>query len=170
MNLDKEKKEEKSTQQATPLVDHDQNIPAQFKDNRHLKKKQKTLQKVANSKTAQLNLNVKGSKHGDKVDGSMASVGEEVGDVIARNKPGEMLSDISKLEKSIQSRKAEQATFKDKTDPAYISHQKRIEDEENELGKLQIARAQELASRPKKAEKPKKDKDGFTLVTKKKRK
>lgn len=167
-------KEEKLSQYETESESNGQKVPPQFKDNRDLSSKQVSLQKAANKdviqkKTAQFNLITKGSEHGDKVNGAMAAVGGEVKEVIKRKKPSEMLSDISKLETSIQSRKAEQATFKDKSDPKYLSHQKRIDDEKLELGKLKTARADELASRPAKKKQPAKSEDGFTKVTRKKR-
>ncbi|WP_025146694.1 DUF4157 domain-containing protein [Pedobacter jeongneungensis] len=112
----------------------------------------------------QRNLRIKSSAHGDKVDGSMQAVRNEVIDVIARNSNSEVLDDIAKLQTSIASRKAEQATFKDKTDPEYIKHAARITNEEAELASLQVARAQQLANKPKANPKPKPDADGWTTV------
>ncbi|RLJ80655.1 eCIS core domain-containing protein [Pedobacter alluvionis] len=112
----------------------------------------------------QRNLTTKSSLHGDKVDGSMPAVRTEVTRVINENKNGEVLDDIGRLQTSIASRKAEQATFKDKTDPEYIKHAARITNEEAELARLQVARIRQLANRPKAKPKPQADADGWTTV------
>ncbi len=112
----------------------------------------------------QRNLNTKGSLHGEKVDGSIKKVREEVQKVISQNKGGEMLSDIGKLETSIASRKFEQSSFSDKSDPKYKSHQVRIQEEEKQLQLLLNAREQQLANRKPKAKTNRMSEDGWTTV------
>ena len=78
----------------------------------------------------QRNLTAKSSLHGEKVGGSVLAVRTEVTKVINRNKNGEVLNDIVLLKDSIASRKAEQAAFKNKTDPQYKKHAARIKVEQ----------------------------------------
>lgn len=137
----------------------DQKYPA-FHDNTL-----KVYQKVTDSDNViQRNLNTKGSLHGEKVDGNIKKVRKEVQKVIAENKGGEMLSDIGKLETSIASRKFEQSSFSDKSDPKYKSHQVRILEEEKQLQLLLNAREQQLANRKPKAKKNQMSEDGWTTV------
>jgi len=112
----------------------------------------------------QRNLTTKSSLHGDKVDGSMLAVKTEVTRVINENKNGEVLDDIGRLQNSIASRKAEQATFKDKTDPEYIKHAARITNEQAQLVRLKVVRAQQLANKAAAKPTSQPDADGWTTV------
>jgi hypothetical protein len=134
-------------------------------DNRLATKPSRVLQVVSLlNGIAQRNLKVKGSADGDKIEGGINKIRIEVTQVIARNKPEEMVSDIGKLETSIASRKAEQSTFKDTNSEKYKSHAARILQEEAQLRRLQVARDLELASRPTKKQRPKADANGWTTV------
>jgi len=80
------------------------------------------MQTLGQLATAQLKMKTRGSMHGDKVDGAVKSLREEVSDTIARDKPGELQDDIAAVKTSIASRKAELATFKSGTDE-YARHE-----------------------------------------------
>lgn len=110
----------------------------------------------------QRNLTAKSSLHGEKVGGSVLAVRTEVTKVINRNKNGEVLNDIVLLKDSIASRKAEQAAFKNKTDPQYKKHAARIKVEQVQLARLEVVRARQLANKAVAKSKPRAD--GWTSV------
>ena len=97
---------------------------------------------------AQLKVKTKGSMHGDKVDGTIKSLRDEVAETIARDKAGELLDDIAAVKASITSRKAELATFKSGTDE-YARHEGRITAEGEQLVRLEDAYAANKAARKK---------------------
>lgn len=140
-----------------------------FEDKRPQIVAQRKLQNVIQAMSmaggiVQRNLSTKSSLDGYKIEGNMTSVRQEVGAVIVRNRPNEMLTDINRLRASIASRTAEQATFRDTKTETYQKHAARIADEQMQLQLLQEAYDRELASRPAKDPKPQPDANGWTVA------